>query len=834
MTIKSYENIDDLIPGVYAFINENVAISKTEKLEVGRTVTALLAAPDYFILADEESENPDAIKNVRIEPNKIYVVSDPAKMLSTIRGEHLRTGILTETQKASMRSPQLEAACQIAADLGKTFAFIKIVKRDGTSPDINNVHEMYEAHEHALERIKTINAGCLKPFGYSLLKDRFVLSDDEVTSAITMTSLAGASALVGLNDGFVIDKTILDIEKDFDVKVELKPVIDAATTNVADISTAYVDIVTTDETSVTVATRLPVRYQEVFSLNGVNVPALVLLEDTEVELVAGQLGVTLKRDTLMATLGVNLIDGSLLKDVDGAFITNFDPTKAVETQKAGPLQGITVKAVSARNPYVRIDSIIDKTYLHGIKTLQGVNAEGISNYNPPKSDSYILTFALSTDKKKASAFINGELKTEELVVKKETNSNVYTLTKAFELKVINGLILVLPIGLKVQDLDRPLVNVDPINYNIIEDVKNQHSYKINVVPTSADFAGMYANVSYELTVELDQTRTILSTTGLDNDSYIDVPKVVNQLVALGLKGKYVGYINASKAFDLGKYLIAPIGSLKTSSGVGGFKPDKNFRVMGYDLIRPTDTTTKRLILTATTALKKGDLVELSTIKKLNVVKESNKIANLTTIGAKTIVELENVFSIETFNLTQIVTMSTVNLKDTKGDYIAFQYALISEDYSNKTPYLKIIDGTAEVTFTSGDIKKLENAGYTVINQDDTLGTAKVVCTPNFSISNSDYQNQVQLGILFFILRACKTVGKAYESLQMNDVMIQDGFKKKLQEIADTCNKTLKITNSCVITPDFSTAGSGLIRVRIDFDPAIPVGKILFTGYIAQK
>ena len=176
MTIKSYENIDDLIPGVYAFINENVAISKTEKLEVGRTVTALLAAPDYFILADDESENPDAIKNVRIEPNKMYVVSDPAKMLSTIRGEHLRTGILTETQKASMRSPQLESACQIAADLGKTFAFIKIVKRDGTSPDINNVHEMYEAHEHALERIKTINAGCLKPFGYSLLKDRFELS----------------------------------------------------------------------------------------------------------------------------------------------------------------------------------------------------------------------------------------------------------------------------------------------------------------------------------------------------------------------------------------------------------------------------------------------------------------------------------------------------------------------------------------------------------------------------------------------------------------------------------------------------------------------------------
>lgn len=837
MNIKNYEDIDSLIPGIYAFINENVAVSETEKLEVGRTVTALLVAPDYFILADEESEDPDAVKNVRIEPNKLYVVSDPAKLLSTIRGEHLRADILTDSQKESMRSPQLESACQIAADLGKTFAYIKIVKRDGTSPDINNVHEMYEAHEHALERIKTVNAGCLKPFGYSLLKDRFILSDDEVVSAVSFTSAVGPASFVGLSDGFIIDKTSLDIEKDFEVKVEMKPVIDAASLNVSNLASAYAEVLTTNDVVTTpVISKVPVKYVEAFAFNGVNVPALVISEDTEVELVHGQLGVTLLRDTLVATVGVNLLDGSLLKDTDGAFITNYDPTKDVTTQKMGALQFLTVSATASRNPYVRVESIIDKTYLHGIKPLQGVNNDGVRNYNPSKSNSYILTFELSDDKKKASAFINGaKVLDNTLVVKKETNTNLYTLTKAAEVKTDTGVVLILPVGLKVQDLDRlPLTIVDPINYNIVEEVKNQHSYKINVVPSTADFAGMYANASYELTVELDQTRTVLSTTGLDSDSYIEVPKIVDQLVALGMKGKYVGYINASKAFDLGKYLIAPIGSLKTISGIGGYKPDKNFRVMGYDLLRPTDTTTKKLYLTATTALKKGDLVELSTIKKLNVVKESHKIVNLTTIGAKTIVELENAFSTVKFDLKQIVTLSTVNLKDTKGDYISFQYALISEDYSNKTPYMKVIAGTAEVTFNADDIKKLEKAGYTVINQDDTVGTAKVACTPNFSISNSEYQNQVQLGILFYILRACKAIGKAYEGTQLNDVIVQDGFKKKVQEVADTCNKVLKITNSCVIAPNFATAGSGVVRVNIEFDPAIPVGKIIFTGNVIKK
>lgn len=826
-------DIDSSIPGIYADIVENIAIADTTKVVVGKTVTALLPMPDYMMVPDELGLTPNSVKAVRIEPNHLYILSDPAAFLNTIQGSNFRDGVLTETQINHMAMyKDLIAALKMAIDLNKTFGVIKIVKRDGQSPDPTNKFEVFEAHQYAIERLKTVGAGTLVPFGYSVVDDKFELTAEEAKASITFG--VTPTTLAGLDSNVVIDNATLDIEEDFSGTLEIVPQILSSAVTIADLvngasakfqSTVDGEVVLSPEVGV-------VQYVPDYSYNGVPTPALVLAEHTKVTFKNGQLVCFLKAGTLVSTLGVDTVAGNLVKDADGNFVFNFDVTKPVATQKSGTYQGITFKAVATRNAYSNVESIIAPEYDHGIKILQGKASDGSSNFRPALANTSILTFELSTDGKKANALVGGVVVASDLAVK--LTGTISTLTKKYTIPVEDGVKAILPIGLQVWDSSRQeIVDDDEIYYNILIDVKNQPSYKINVVPVDVTFAEMYAKAGYELTKELDETRVILSATGVKTNSHIEVPKLVNNLVAQGLKGSLVAQIDPSTEYDLGRYIVIPVGALKSSSGVGGHQAELTFRVATFETIASTDKSTKQLTVLSTDKIKKGDLVELTTTKRTNTIRMANRVVSATTIGAKTIIELEKAVDITVFNNKFAVTLSIINNKDLKGNYVAFQYALISEDIANKTPYRKVIPGTAETIFGTDEIKKLEASGFTVVNG-NAQGVAKVVCVPTLASDKSKFTSQVTFGTLCYLLRGGRAIAELFESKSLVGLLEQKDYTDALKELEDKAVNTDKVCKWCSFEPDFTRIAEGILSAKISYEVAVPLGKVVYKTDVVRK
>lgn len=839
-----YEEIK--VPGIYAIVEENtLAASAVE--DVGKTPTIICDAPDFIFVADSVYGGTTGVKPVRVDDNVIYVIGNPKEFLQTLRGEIFAEGSLTQEQLDAMRCPLLENALEIAIRTNKKFAFVKMVKRDGNRPDMNNMLEVYQAHEYTTESLSVINVGKVVPFGFSV-QDVFELNAAETESSLVVKTKVGSYA--GYASSIFPNKYTLDIERDIEGSVLLK-IEDHGAIGTDSIPTdIQATVVYRDSLGVekTVKTGLAVEYKGAFDFNGTPVKAIVLSENQILSVLPGEIDLAFNKGTLVAIIAAEA-DGTLIRNAGGELVLNYDVVNVATpdaTTPSGPSQGFIFQAAVTRNPFVNVSSIVEPGYDSKIQILQGVNnTTGAKNFAPTTADSYVLTFAINGAKTTADVYKHlDERKTKIGTIDVEVSG---TDPKVLVAKIENelaleetGLTVIIPAGLKVYNeaavFDTKLG--DSIFFNVTYEVKNQPSYKIDVVPSGAAFVKLYSEFPHKLTFELDETVVVLSAGLIASDANIDKEAYVGKLEKLGIRGSLLKQLTASNVQDLGKYLTVVTGAAKSPDGIGGYKALYQIRISDFGRTNggagEIEALTNTVIIPDGSTLRKGDSVEISTIKRKKPFSMKTFVEKVTKLIDGTYsVTLTNKVDTAVFdkNLFE-VTLSVTNKKDFLGNYAAFQYAIFSDTVENNAPVRKYMEGTAEVTFTKDLIKRLDAAGYTVLNNDPNSTGIIVENTPTMASETSQFANQAAVGTIFWVMRKLRKIGRNYQGQNMNNPENQSSYADRCKELEKEA-KAAYIVTSLTITPKFSNAASGKISARFNAKIAELLKEIVYYSQIDQ-
>lgn len=153
------ENI--MIPGIYATISDyNKMNLNTTPTLTQKAVVYFCDLPDFVYLPDEASSDVNAIKRVRLVPNKLIPVTNQKEFLGLLTGSNIVEGILTQQQKEELQCKEVINLMKILGpqiELGEV-ALVKIVKRDGSRPNMNNIYEVQQALENAYEKLESFKA----------------------------------------------------------------------------------------------------------------------------------------------------------------------------------------------------------------------------------------------------------------------------------------------------------------------------------------------------------------------------------------------------------------------------------------------------------------------------------------------------------------------------------------------------------------------------------------------------------------------------------------------------------------------------------------------------
>lgn len=153
------ENI--MIPGIYATISDyNKMNLNTTPALTQKAVVYFCDLPDFVYLPDEASSDVNAVKRVRLVPNKLIPVTNQKEFLGLLTGSNIVEGILTQQQKEELQCKEVINLMKILGpqiELGEV-ALVKIVKRDGNRPNMNNIYEVQQALENAYEKLESFKA----------------------------------------------------------------------------------------------------------------------------------------------------------------------------------------------------------------------------------------------------------------------------------------------------------------------------------------------------------------------------------------------------------------------------------------------------------------------------------------------------------------------------------------------------------------------------------------------------------------------------------------------------------------------------------------------------
>lgn len=184
-----------IVPGLYAEIKDYQLISLETPQSLTENAIVLLGdLPDFVYVPDETSSNVEAVKKVRIVPNTILPITNTEEAIRTLSGENILSGILTQTQKEELICKDMLSAIKLAAESATVgeLAIVKIVKRDGTRPDVNNKFEVFQALENTYEKLGNVKCSQIVPIGIAGDEDFITGEEKEPILTITQSEEDGA------------------------------------------------------------------------------------------------------------------------------------------------------------------------------------------------------------------------------------------------------------------------------------------------------------------------------------------------------------------------------------------------------------------------------------------------------------------------------------------------------------------------------------------------------------------------------------------------------------------------------------------------------------------
>ena len=210
-----------VVPGFYAVI-EDYQLSTLETAQSLKEDAIIFFGdlPDFVYVPDEKSTDVNAVKRVRITPNTVLPVTDVNELINTLTGKNILDGILTQEQKDELLCRDMINVIKMSEALaleGK-LAVVKIVKRDGNRPDVNNKFEVFQALENAYEKLGNVKASQIVPIGIAGDDDFISGNEKEPTMTITQSRENGAVVQEHIyNDAY----SFTPVEKVSNLRVEL-------------------------------------------------------------------------------------------------------------------------------------------------------------------------------------------------------------------------------------------------------------------------------------------------------------------------------------------------------------------------------------------------------------------------------------------------------------------------------------------------------------------------------------------------------------------------------------------------------------------------------------
>lgn len=219
------------IPGAAVYLKD-YSIQAEAVTTPGDVVVLLADMPDTINTVD--ANDPMKLKTIPLTPNVPILVTGASDLSSVITGENVIGGTATN------KSLDIVNVLGMVSDQGtKPLAVCKIIKRDGTRPDMTNLFEVYEALEYAYESLGNYPAGAIVPIGISFedsfdktyynrnfkvvkatsdevnvvgnvypmtndMQDVFVVKDDSFAAVANKTYAVTTQAVVGVDTSITI------------------------------------------------------------------------------------------------------------------------------------------------------------------------------------------------------------------------------------------------------------------------------------------------------------------------------------------------------------------------------------------------------------------------------------------------------------------------------------------------------------------------------------------------------------------------------------------------------------------------------------------------------
>lgn len=808
-----------IVPGFYAEIQDyNLLALKDSKPTLKEAVVLLADLPDFIYIPDENSSDVNAVRRVRISPNTLLPITNVTEVIRVLSGENIIDGILTQAQKDELVCKDIINILKMnkeAAEAGQ-LAIVKIVKRDGTRPNMNDKFEVYQALENSYEKLGNIKASQIVPVGISGEED--FVTENKPVSTLVVSPLPRKGAYDKLKETIFNNSYMFNPSESYKgIIVEFKldqPVetFDACETTgtptpqATKINDNGLDSEVVKEllkgTVVVAGTNVATNLQLEFNKE---LESLVLSEEATIEVIPGEVELILAKGHVFSTLKTKLHGVTnktvVAAAVEGPAINWYIETAPVEVKKlknmqpietvhVGELQAISLDITLEDMPWV---SIVNKgnvkEVVNNVRVIVGIDTAGMPNYAPTKSGTIVVTFKNNIIKNETSILVDGiEAKKATL---KTNATNELVLAEEVRIETEAGIKIVIDENTLVV---RPVETtpVSDIYFDSKSDEITEPVYVISYVPEGAEPIMKSLEYAQELTKNLSETLVVWGVRPPETNDPEELVKYANKLAELPkFKKGFKKRLSASKEIDLGMFLTVVIGSQKVN-GIGGISNSSQIRILDYERTNGGTGEIKRytdkLFVEITDEFSTGMNVEIKTYVGVKAVIEKAKVLSTKTVFGKTMVTLDKTIDTSIFDLNGFdVMLTNVDSKDRHGSYTAALFAVKANTEKDRAPVAQELSGTCDINFPGDAQKILLVNRFTVINVDPVSGNGIIVDCPLMTRNDSDFKERSQIGCVLYFLKKLREIanskkGKRFPQKEQKVLFedeLRDVFKNEL-------------------------------------------------------
>lgn len=786
-----------IVPGFYSDISDYNLLTLNDTAKVSKDAVVFLAdLPDFVFLPDAESTNPDAVRKVRVAPNTILPITNVEEALRVLTGENLLDGILTDAEKEELVCKDIINILTMAQEeaIAGQVAVVKIVKNDGTRPDMSNKYEAYQALENTYNKLGNVNVSQIVPTGISA-EEAFEVAESYGTIEFGKSEDAWVSENIAktlFKDIYTfapstdypktgLEFTLSQPVATFDAaeggtpspeaQIIIDKGLDSVEKTVTDLLTGEVAIAGTN-----VASKLQLELGTAEFSEGETREALVLKEDVRIEIVEGEIAIVIAKGHPFAFINTKdhkTTGKKIVAPVEADGAPAINPYNKDGKVAPGINQNATMEVIKTDLPWVQVINLGDREeQVTSVRVLEG-SKDGVPNYNPLKSGSAEVSFKVNTVAKKAKVIIN-----EEEVIEVPVTINgegLATIKEKLEIEVEMGVTIVIDAGTVVKRGVVVVSNVAPkgktatsrrtvdkVYFDVAVDAITEPKYVINFVPVNAEPIMKSLEYAQKLTQELSETLVVWGCKPPISTEPEHLIKYAENLVNLPkFKKGFTKRLSASKKVDLGMFLSVVVGGQKYR-GIGGLTNFPQTKAIDFERSAggngPIMLKTDKVFVADEYMFIKGNVVEMKTYKGIKLVSEQFKVLSVTDVLGKRMLTLDKKVDTTIFNLDKFeVIVSKIDAKDTLGSYIAASFALAANTMKDRAPVAYELKGTSEIKFPSGAIKTLLSNKFTVISTDPVSGNGTVVDCPLMTESDSDFQERSQMGCVLYFLKKLRAL-----------------------------------------------------------------------------